>query len=462
MKIKQLVIGVLLCLNSIFAHAFGQDICFSAHGMSRLNCLNVGKQCRTNHLSPEMDIQCRLLAIGSALSSFGSKNGGNELIGGRSLVHSDATYFMAQLIGYSPWQAYEIMVYSEATDQSQYTPFGQNGRQLLSNATIVACQNQWGSAMPNECLLTTPSVKGVGRFSVHTGGIWLHLHARYSPDGQPLSDTPYPVDYLAPQYATHEKLLHDFHAWVFDEKKGMCVYGITNIDPTTHTINSCTNSKYTINSTMNMSVFSFPPIIIPFVTPLGNFQINNTDNTSQNPVYANDRSLDTYLFPHEAAYAKIGMFIHSLADRYSHHVCSDRSYFFQNDSGNYEAIFNSTYCAQGGHFLRHVWEQGTDQSDANLDKEFQTIRPALLAVYQTLLAYAQHREIPIHANVDRDKIIDDLVRVLSLYDASERLDQMVALMDAYQILPLPGHGSATHKTIEQWLQAAGAPVISRP
>jgi len=97
-----------------------------------------------------MEVQCRLDAT---LDSVKGLLGG--VVGGRSLVHSDAVYFMSQLMGYSAWQAYEMAIYSEATDQSLYTPFDQNGAQLLSKETIEACQEHWGEGMANECLLMT-------------------------------------------------------------------------------------------------------------------------------------------------------------------------------------------------------------------------------------------------------------------------------------------------------------------
>jgi hypothetical protein len=54
-------------------------------------------------------------------------------------------------------------------------------------------------------------------------------------------------------------------------------------------------------------------------------------------------------------------------------------------------------------------------------------------------------------------IVDSLVEVLGLYEPKDRLDAMVALMEQYSVLPLPGHGSSSSLTIEGWLDAAGAP-----
>lgn len=309
--------------------------------------------------------------------------------------------------------------------------------------------------MANDCLLTTPMVNGLSRFNATSGGMWLHLHARYSHDGQNLPDLPFPVDYLSPEYAQTEKLLNDFHAWVFDEKSAMCVYGITQNDNA-----NCALDTSIINSPVNLGLLGFDKVTVPFMTALGTFMVNETNQTGQAPVYAVNESLQSYISPQDVAYAKMGMFVHSLGDRYSHHMCSDRSYFFQNADSEYLTVFDTLYCAQGSHFLWHAWEQGTSQTNTNLDPKFQTMRPALEAVYEQLIAYAQHQGITVQTMYDRDKMIDQLITVLGIYDPTERLAQMVQLMEVYQVLPLPGHGSVTNLSNEAWLNLAGAPVTT--
>lgn len=450
---SQMLLGLAL-FSHMNAFGFGQDVCFepdpSTNNQQIVNCIGVDESCRTSHLSPKMQIRCRLAATKDSISGL---TGGTVMVGGRSLIHTDATYLMAQLIGFTPWQSYEMAIYSEATDQVFYTPFSQMGKPLLSNDDISACQTNWGVGMANDCLLTTPAINGVSRFNASSGGMWLHLHARYSDDGQNLPGLPFPVDYLSPKYAQTEKLLNDFHAWVFDEKSAMCVYGITQNGNA-----ECALVTSNINSLVNLGPLGFDKLSVPFVTPLGTFMVNEMDQTGQTPVYANNDSLQSYVTPQDAAYAKMGIFIHSLGDRYSHHMCSDRSYFFQNSDDDYISVFDTLYCAQGSHFLWHAWEQGTSQTDANLDPNFQTMRPALEAVHAQLIAYAQHQGITIQTVFDRDKLIDQMITVLGIYDPNERLAQMVTLMENYHVLPLPGHGSVANISNEAWLNLAGAPV----
>lgn len=60
----------------------------------------VEEECRTSNLPPAQAVACRGEAFADSLSGL---SGANGIIGGRSLVHSDSTYLMAQLIGYTPW-----------------------------------------------------------------------------------------------------------------------------------------------------------------------------------------------------------------------------------------------------------------------------------------------------------------------------------------------------------------------
>ena len=55
--------------------------------------------------------------------------------GSRSMLHTDATYFIAQALGYSPEAAYQIVSYNQATDLGVYQPFDETGHRLVPLAT---------------------------------------------------------------------------------------------------------------------------------------------------------------------------------------------------------------------------------------------------------------------------------------------------------------------------------------
>jgi hypothetical protein len=203
-----------------------------------------------------------------------------------------------------------------------------------------------------------------------------------------------------------------------------------------------------------------PQLQIPFYSNLDRLIIHEDE---KGQVQATDSSFQGFVTPHQLDYAKLGVFLHAYADRVSHHMCTDRSWFQLEASGDYDSSYDQVFCAQGSHFLWHVWEQGTDQTDANLESEFQTMRPALEGMWAQLLDHARMKQIlQLRAGFDEVDLINKLIVILSTYDPNDRLDAMVALMESYAVLPLPGHGSAANLSIDQWLDLAGAPALSQP
>lgn len=98
-----------------------------------------------------------------------------------------------------------------------------------------------------------------------------------------------------------------------------------------------------------------------------------------------------------------------------------------------------------------------EKPSRNLAERHQTIRWAVESYYDQLLENAELRGLPLRAALNRQDTIDRLVEVLGIFDSRERLDAMVALMEFYGTLPLPGNGAVAGPSLEQWLQAAGAP-----
>lgn len=453
MSVAKFFVVCIACLFSQ-AYAFGVDVCFNdpSYGLTIIqNCININESCRTSNLTVQQQLSCRASALTTSMSGL---SGSTSIIGGRSLVHSDSTYMMAQLIGFTPWQAYQIMIYSEATDQSEYTPFNQSGKQMLTNDQITACRSAWGPNMPTNCWIITPVMNGIYKFNYYTGGMLLHLHSRYSSNGLAPPSISFPTDYLSSSNQPYEVLLNNLRAWVFEQRGDACAAGITQVINSTSS--PCASTSNTLQSPMYFFAPGYSQLAIPFVTQLGELIINAADTTT----YATNSSFQNLINPHTVSMAKMGIFLHVLGDRNSHHMCSDNSYFYSLGNGNYTSSYSSVYCAQGSHFLWHAWEQGTTQTDANLGTAFQTMEPALSGVYDQLIDYANLLNIPVNPSLNKTQILSDLITVLQVYDPQTRLNNMVNLMESYGVLPLPGHGSVANYTIEQWLVAAGAPVTA--
>ncbi len=453
--VQLLALACLLCLRPDPAAAFGVDVCYNAPGSGPdlvRNCIDVEESCRTSHLPLAGQASCRIAATANSLSGL---SGGNSIIGGRSLVHSDSTYLMAQLIGYSPWQAYQVMIYNEATDQSEYVPFDEDGSQMLSEADIADCRAQWGRAMPGYCRVITPVMNGIYKFNDETGGMLLHLHARFSNDGAPPPPVGFPADYFSAANAPFEPLVNNLREWAMDRRPDACVAGLQKLDlAVSGRARACEASDRILKSPQSFFALGVSRLQIPFSSRLGTLVVNEDERGT---VLASDRSFQQYIDPHQVEFAKLGVFLHSLADRASHHLCTDTSWFNRESSGDYNSAYDQIRCAQGSHFLWHAWEQGTDQHDDNLDAPFQTMRPALESVYDQLVYTAKLRGVNLRAGRNQSAIIDQLVEVLGTNDPKQRLDKMVALMEAHDALPLPGHGHVADLTLERWLEVAGAP-----
>jgi hypothetical protein len=448
-----LIVVTGMLLGHASAHAFGVDVCFNAPDSGEppiRNCIGVEEICRTSNLIPQEQLACRVAATSDSVSGL---TGSSTIIAGRSLVHSDATYLMAQMIGYTPWQAYQVMIYNEATDQSDYYPFNQAGAQILSDSEISQCRSTWGRGMARRCLVITQVMSGIYKFNDESGGMLLHLHARLSPDGEPPPALAYPTDYRSAANAPFEPLVMNLRDWAFDRRANACVGGILARNNGQAT-RPCESNNRVLNSPQSLYAAGISLLKVPFSSTLGTLKINDDE---RGDVLATDRSFQSYITPHQVSFAKLGIYLHTYADRVSHHMCTDRSWFLREASGDYTSEYDSVACAQGSHFLWHSWEQGTEQEGGNLEPQFQTIRPALEAVYADLLENARLRRLTLRAGVDAPALIDRLVSVLAIYDPATRLDAMVALMDEKGVLPLPGHGSVADLTVEQWLDRAGAP-----
>ncbi|TAK78361.1 MAG: hypothetical protein EPO11_01335 [Gammaproteobacteria bacterium] len=421
---KLFAYGLLsLCSSSVFA--FGQDLCFGQPSIS--NCINIPTECRTDKLEFKELQYCKQIALTDAMNAMFVST---TVTGGRSMVHLDSTYYLAQIIGFKPVEAYQIAIYDEAADTGQYNAFNQDGTQILSNEEIQNCAVNRNK--DKKCLLITPMLSGVTRFNNTSGGMLLHLPARYA--DQPIPPATYPTDYLlTPEL---DKYLANLKDWAFGTYPYACVGGITD------------EAHQCVESTP-----SHPAIIhgnIPFLATdvaqpvklnaiLGEQIINEGSKGGLTPtVYASQ--IDAYVYPHRGELAKLGLFLHALQDRYSHHHCSDASYIAPSEHG-YEAHFDNTACAQGIHMLAHGWEAGTRQSDINLiQADDHTVGPALSVTYDQLLAYAESYGVRVNQHLDKEKILSELLLRLSIEDPVERLNAMVGLFKEKGLVPLPGHG----------------------
>lgn len=436
--IKQwLVLVILLCISpSVFA--FAEDLCFqqihylNKQSVSVINCLPLPEKCQSDQLSYQDLLMCKARSFANVLAT---PLRDDRVIGHRSLLHLDATDYLAQMIGFTPEDAYQIAIYDQAADNGMYIPFDQSGHAILSDEVIARCKVNMNDN--DQCLLMTPSIKGLMRDDFKTSGIFLHVSARSANKSTPPSQ--YPFDYLTTPAL--EKTLINLKNWVYGVQPAFCVGGLTD----SH--GGC------ITSTASSPAYltGYLPFLMPnrmqyfeLNTPLGDFIINyETDvNDAMIPgsiVYSRD--IDTYVKPQKGTNAKLGIFLHLLQDRYSHQKCNDVSYY-TNDAispANYMVYYDPKTCDQGSHMLWHGWEVGVNQNNM-VDPKNTTLKPALYATYDQLLEYAKTHGMIIRQDLNRETVVSDVLACLEIRDADVRLQAMVALFEDHGLQPLPMHG----------------------
>lgn len=418
------ILSLLIIYDKSFA--FGQDLCFNQSSKSpeqRLitNCIDIPPQCRTDQLSSKKLKSCKKLAFKSAMKVMFGKS---DVIGGRSMIHTDTTYYLAQVIGFTPEEAYQIAIYDESADMGQYKAFDQQGKALLTDEEIKNCNK---NRLNNEkCWLITPMLSGVQKFNGKTGGMLFHLPARF--DDQPTEPHIYPTNYLLTPHL--DKYIASLKDWAFGKYSYTCVGGVTD------KLGRCLSNEKNLKTIHgHVPFFAVDVVSIVRINAILGEQIINEGSTI---IYSSQ--INDYVKPHNGDFAKLGLFLHALQDRYSHHRCSDSSYIAPSKLG-YEVKFDNEACSQGIHMLSHAWEVGTNQSQSNLSKNVDnTIEPALSFTYDQLLSYAISHGKKVNNSLNKKIIINELLLQLSIEDPTKRLNHMVSLFEKKGLTPLPGHG----------------------
>src|ERR1043166_2668542 len=297
---------------------------------------------------------------------------------GRSMIHADSTYFIAQALGYRADVAYWIIAYNENADYAVYQPIDQCGVQA--------------SASNSGKNYITAAFNGFQRTNTATDGPLDHYIVNYSPNGQGTDvhgaggvQALYPFHYPQPGYPLHiddtyQKTLANLRQW------GMI--------PTTDPGLLCTAGLTTSSSTClgeggGVNIVGTVPLItasstrgVPLSAAAGRKMLNLDSNGvatyyDKLESYLNDPSKTTgtlYLAsnpgPVPLQIARFGLYLHCLQDSSSHATyCGDDApappggrdpgtYMYTASDGHIQLSFGSS-CAMGPHLAGHVQETGT-------------------------------------------------------------------------------------------------------
>lgn len=423
----------LLMAGGPQAAGFGEDICFHRDSGQLMNCMPLPENCPAGKDSPQC-VKDILMAAGNATGQAA------DVGGGRSVVHTDMTYYFAQYLGFSAAEANTIASYNQATDVAQYFPRDINGRLLADPETCGS-----PTSVASDCSLNTKPINGLDRAAWPTGGIFYHFHAPFQHEGGSNSGSG-----LNPRVrdAHQEPMLHHVKRWALGNQL-LCTHGLTtpsrNGDYATGL--TCYDDKAAAGResiSFKMAILPIPgeqtvTPYIPFVVPHQEQIIARADG--QKPVRASE--IADYLGADVEKFARIGIYLHSFQDRISHHVCGDQATLVKSP-GNAKISFQSDLsneeCTQEKHVLRHAWEAGADQS--RVPAKDRTLLAVVNGTFSELREFAaRHRRTPRkRLTVEQIwKFKSDMYQALQTSDAKQRVFDITEVGKKYGLQPLPGH-----------------------
>lgn len=394
--------------------AFSEDLCWQADGTGVTSCTPLPAECEPVGSSSAACLT-RATAVFAAVRNFAHA---------RSSVHVDATYLMAQAIGFPAEDAYWIAAYDEAVDLGSYEPVDLQGNPIGGGA------------------LATAVLDGLVRTNLGDGGVFFHF---ISPRAGPLGQPPV-VDGLHPDLddAQAEGFLVHLRAWAMAGSgtgRPACTDGLTVSTGSNLALGpSCFLRESGLPADIDGVISIFGPTAAAFATRSGS-QVIVSDASPNGPQYAESFDAVVGGGASRAADARLGIYLHALSDRISHHVCTDRTTLV-GPSGlarTFEVDLSNPDCTQGVHALRHVWEVGVDQQ--LLAAEHRTLEAALSLAYTELVAFAQARGVlrpGAEESVTRERWVADLRASVELFDGAARLRSLARLACGSGLQAFPG------------------------
>ena len=408
------VTALLLAPGS--AAAFTEDLCFieSAAGTTVENCYTPPK-----HLSCEpgnTSTVCQTANVPDVAAMLS----GN----GRSMVHVDATYVLAQLAGFTADEAHLMAAYNQAADVAPYVPYDRTG-----SPVVTPCECD-GSFDPVECKYLSIDISALSRLDFDSGGSMIHYMAPHNHGGTGGDALAIDPENLDP---VQEEMLLGWRTWATYQTDA-CTLGL--LSPQGCYGSTSPTAKVITGSAPLLAVLGSVPVLVELGEQV--FRWNHTgdltgsgfDDAVGDPV-ASAPGDDAWL-------ARFGLYLHFLQDRISHNRCSDApntEITGPSAAGHYQIVYDSDECAAPIHGLRHSWEVGRNLPQS-LDARDRTAEHALRLTYDELKLFAtQHGRTPM--TLDENSVIAALTTALQTPGALDRLAAMDAAALSWGVDPMP-------------------------
>lgn len=313
---------------------------------------------------------------------------------GRSMVHHDSTYFIAQAVGFRSDVAYWIAAYNEVADYTQYVPIDQCGRQA-ANEYAIRNGTSKETAVNSGRDFITAQFNGFQRTNTATDGPLDHYVVSYSPNGQGTDvhgpagvSALYPLYYPRPGYPVHiddtyQKTLANLRQWAMlrtTDPGLLCTVGLTVTDAAGKTV--CLRDTSIVGNVpmvMPGAPVNAPPVAINVAAGRKVLNIDGSDVVyyeQLGPWLQEPKRTTGKLWksnppvPVPVQLARIGLYLHVLQDTASHSTyCGDNApsppgggdpgtYMYTASDGTIQVSFGNS-CATGPHLAGHVQETGT-------------------------------------------------------------------------------------------------------
>lgn len=376
---------------------------------------------------------------------------------GRSMLHMDSTYILAQAVGFRWDIAYWLAAYDEVTDLGEYVPF-----------------DRCGARLTDETLWAEP-INGFQRTDASHGGFGYHFVTAFSQTGNGRDLAGVTGLYPDVSDTLHEGMLSHLRRWAYEGAPGastapMCTNGFTARAPSSAAPYMNRACYDPLPGTGSQLIRGEVPLFTPGGTraPFAAYNGDQYLMTSASGATLYFDALDAVLQggsgtlqagadagqPVPSVLARAGIYLHVLQDRISHHKCGDVSYVRQGGAGYqylYEPIGDPVQCTQDQHAWGHYQEIGQptlpERTYAGLEYTYDELR----ALATTLRAarpgwFTARYGSPIaRAALIRDAsgAAGGLSQVLMVPGGASRVAAEMALVAGYGLHPLPGHDSAT-------------------
>lgn len=408
------IILLFCCLLPSLAHAFADDICFNMDTSKMFNCVELEQGCNPPNTTKVCKTQTALYTVESAsLAKYP-----------RSMVHMDATFYIAQAVGIHYDAAHRIAAYDQAIDLGDYIPVDMRGNPIVDPALCV------GNKQPTGCKFFAKPLNGLVRMSLGTGGTFFHYGSLNNPKNAPVNGlNPLLNDPLI------ETMITNLRAWIFMDNF-LCTAGLNGFQ-----VGTC----YLKSNGMPGQIYGIIPTLehddradVQFKIVIEEQVLHQDTNMT---VYASD--LASYVGTTEASDVKMGIYLHTLQDRISHHKCMDHTSLSapnMTPGENFVANYPRDACHQSIHLIWHGWETGIEQSKVPVADR--TLYPSLDLTYDELLLYAQrHGWARPHATDKnyKKKVLEAIQTSLQLPTPEKRLAALMQAMDSFGFKRLPGH-----------------------